>query len=825
MRVPLSWLRGYCDPGWDPERLAERLALTGTEVERVGLAGTPSPEGFVVGRVISVQRHPNAERLTVCEVDTGEEPRTIVCGAPNVAEGQLVPVALPGAVMPGGAKLERAKLRGVVSEGMILSEAELEMGDDADGIVVLAEEGVSLDGSGPGTPLADVLPVSDPVLELEVTPNRPDCLSVYGVAREVHAISDAPLAPAPWGRDAEAGEEGKAEDYASVAVEVPDLCPRFTARVFTEVRVGPSPLWLKARLMSAGQRPINNVVDVTNYVMLMIGQPLHAFDLDEVPGGELIVRTAREGETMITLDGLERSFDPQTVLVCDREGPSGIAGIMGGRESEVSAGTTRVLLEVATWNGVNILRTSRALGLRSEASTRFEKQLHPELAMRAQRIASLLMVELCGAKLVPGTLDVNTGVPEPRRITLRTPRVGRLIGMSIDAESCAAGLERLGFGVERDGEMIEATVPPERAADVTREVDLIEEVARLHDLDRNLPVTLPAVPERVGRLTREQRLVRRAEDALRDLGCDEVVTWSITDPESLAWLRLPAGDPRRDVVAVSNPLSREHSVMRTTLLGGLLEAARTNRSQGREHLALFESGRVYLRDAVVTDGSGELGGEFAGRRPAPVAEPRRIACLLSGSPPAEWRGERREPDFFTAKGLLEALCGRLGTAVSVSPSPEPFLHPGRAAAVSIGGRPAGWLGELHPLVARDCDLDSGAGFEVDLAPLVAASSVGRERYRQVPVFPPVHEDVAVIVGEEVGADEVRAAVLEGGGELLASAEVFDLYRGEQIGEGRKSLALRLTFQAPDRTLTDEEVAERREAIRRSVGGIGGTLRE
>ena len=428
MKVPYSWLREHCDPGIGAEELAERLAMTGTEVERVSAVGPPSGEGFVVGSVLTREQHPDADRLSVCTVDTGDgEPRTIVCGAPNVDAGQTVAVALPGARMPGGEKLRKAKLRGVASEGMILSATELELGEESDGILVLD------DGPAPGTALAEVLPLAEPVLELEVTPNRVDCFGVYGVAREVHAVTAAPLGAEPWTEDAAAAGEGDVADRASVTVQVPDLCPRFTARVFDEVTIGPSPAWLQARLTAAGQRPINNVVDITNYVMLLTAQPLHAFDLDRVPNGALTVRTAEEGETMTTLDGEERRFDAETVLVCDENGPSGIAGIMGGQVSEVSEETTSVLLEVANWNGTNILRTSRLLGLRSEASSRFEKQLHPDLCMRAQRIASRLMVELCGAKLVPGTIDVAAEPPPARELVLRGSRVAGLLGIEIAA--------------------------------------------------------------------------------------------------------------------------------------------------------------------------------------------------------------------------------------------------------------------------------------------------------------------------------------------------------------------------------------------------------
>jgi phenylalanyl-tRNA synthetase beta chain len=820
VRAPNSWLRSYCDPDLSVEELADQLAMHSIEVERISHAGAPDPDGFVVGKVLSVEQHPDADRLTVCEVDAGEGGRTIVCGAPNVAAGQTVPVALPGAVLPDGTKLGKAKLRGVESDGMILSEAELQIGDDAAGIAVFDEDGLA-----PGTPLSEVIPVSEPVIELEVNSNRVDCFGVYGVAREAHAVTGAELAPAPWEEDAEAEGEGEASDYASVTVEVPELCPRFTARVFTDVQIGPSPLWLKARLIGAGMRPINNVVDITNYVMLMTAQPLHAFDLDKVPDGALIIRTARAGEKMTTLDGAERSFDEDAVLVCDRNGPSGIAGIMGGEASEVSETTTRVLLEVATWNGVNILRTSRKLGLRTDASNRFEKQLHPELALRAQQVASRLMVDLCGAKLVPGTIDQAAEVPEPHRLHLRHERVERLLGMPISLGECQEYLERLDFEVERDGDDLDATVPLHRHYDVTREVDLIEEVGRIHGYAQNLVATLPSTSGQTGRLTREQRLRRRAEDVMRDLGFDAVVDLSLTDPGMPARLRIPDDDIRAAPIRVANPLSAEHSVQRTSLLGSLLDAARYNLAHGAERVALVESGRAYLREGGSPQ-EGVLAGKFAGTRDAPAFEPWRIASIAAGELRAGgWRGGPVEADFYSVKGVLEALAEQLGAGVDVVPGEEPFLHPGRSGRVLVAGEDIGWIGELHPLVCREWDLASAAGFEVDLAPLVAASPYGMESYEDVISYPAVLQDVAVVVDEAVPAAEVRSAVLEGGADLLHSAVVFDLYRGEQVGEGRKSLALRLTFRAPDRTLTDEEVAERRGSIEASVKKIGGSLRE
>ena len=823
MKVPYSWLREHCDPGLGVEELAELIALRTTEVERISYVGPPSADNFVVGRVVSVDRHPNADRLSVCQVETGSGARTIVCGAPNVAAGQTVPVALPGATLPGGQELGRAELRGVTSDGMILSEAELGMGDDAGGIAVLD------DGVSPGTPLAEVLPLAEPVLELEVNSNRVDCLGVYGVAREVHAFTGAPLGWAPWATDADTDGEGEATDYASVTVEVPELCPRFTARVFTDVTIGPSPLWLKARLMAAGQRPINNVVDITNYVMLLTAQPLHAFDLDKLPDGALVIRTAADGEKMTTLDGVERIFDSESVLVCDRNGPSGIAGIMGGAISEVSESTTRVLLEVATWNGVNILRTSRKLGLRSEASNRFEKQLHPELAIRAQRIASRLLVELCGARLVPETIDAAAEIPPRHRVALRTERADSLLGMRIEPGRCASYLERLGFGVTLEDGEIGAEVPVHRHYDVSREADLIEEVGRIHGYDAHLPATLPEAIGQGGRLTREQALRRRAEDVMRDLGFDAIVSLSLVAPGLPGRLRIPGEDPRAAPIRVANPLSVDHSELRTTLLGSLLDAAGFNLDHGAQRVALFESGRAYLARGR-SEAGGVLGGEFSGDRAAPAFEPHCIGALAVGPMyPPSWTDSilpgREVAGFYSLKGILEALTAQLGAELVVERGEEPFLRPGRAARLVIGGLDAGWLGELHPLLCREWDIGPATAFQVGLAELVAGSSYGREQFEDVTTYPVVHQDLAIVVDEAVPAARVREAVLSGGGELLRRAEVFDLYRGEQIGAGRKSIAMRLEFRSPERTLTDAEVAQRRAAITAALREIGGMLRE
>jgi phenylalanyl-tRNA synthetase beta chain len=455
--------------------------------------------------------------------------------------------------------------------------------------------------------------------------------------------------------------------------------------------------------------------------------------------------------------------------------------------------------------------------------------------MRAQRLASRLLVELCGAKLVPGTIDVAAEEPPPRRLVLRAERVEGLLGMYISQADQQAYLERLGFEVRLAGEDLEVVVPPDRYYDVTREVDLIEEVARVHGIDEHLPTTLPAVGGVVGGLSREQRLRRRAEDVLRDLGFDQAVGWSFTHPAEAERLRIAAEDPRAKPVLLANPLSEDQSAMRTTLLGSLLDIASSNTARGTTSLALFESARVYLQEPPTgrkpVDVTGNrpvdpLAGRFAGDQPAPFTEPHRLAGIAVGSLGARsWRGGGETADFFAVKGVLEALATQLGAELEFAPGEEPFLHPGRTATVSANGQSVGWLGEVHPLVCRSWDLGAAVAFELDAAPLLAAASAGEERYEDVTTFPAVYQDLAVVVPADVPAAEVRAAVLAGGGELLYAAEVFDLYEGEQVGEGRKSLALELEFRAPDRTLTDEEVAGLRDAIKAKLEAIGGTLRE
>jgi phenylalanyl-tRNA synthetase beta chain len=810
----MRWLRAYCDPPISTAEAGKALNDAGIELERVDRVGVGALDNFVVGRVLKAEQHPNADRLSVCVVDDGSgDERTIVCGAPNVAAGQTVALALPGAVMPDGTQLGEAKLRGVKSSGMILAEDEVGVGENHEGIMVLAESDNG--GPAPGTPLIEALQIQDEVLDLAIAPNRPDCLAVYGVARELHALTSAPLAPDPTDEDLDLDIASAADgDLPELEID-PEVCLRFTVRVFEDVRIGPSPLWLKARLTAAGQRPISNVVDITNYVMLLTGQPLHAFDLDKVRGGRLNVHRAEDGQTMRTLDGAERTLDSTMALISDAEGPTSIAGIMGGEVSEVSDATTRVAMEAATWVGPNISRTQAKLGLRTEASARFEKQLHPDLAIAAQRLAARLMVELAGARMVPGTVDEYPRPAEPRVVRLRTARVERLLGMAVPEPEIEAILGRLGFRTVAADGGFEVTVPYWRDGDVQREADLVEEVARIHGLDK-LPRTLPARRQAVGRLTPAQRVRRRVEDALRDRGVSEVVAFSFTAPEKLEDLRL--GDV--PVLRLANPMSEDQSVMRPLLLPGLLDAARHNAAHGRPRVALFESAHVYrVSDAPETVGEGSPGGRTA------ADEHHHLGGVLTEATPGTWRSEPRPADFYAAKALVEALLGAVGLACVVEPGERPFLHPGRTATVlAAGGRELGWIGELHPSVARAWDLDGTvAAFELH-ADLIAELAPGPQPYRDVTSFPAVLQDIAVVVGEDVPAAEVERVVRSGAGQLLDRVELFDVYRGEQVGEGHKSLALRLEFRSPERTLTDEDVASARTAIEAELERIGGAIR-
>ena len=771
MKVPVSWLREYVQLDVTLAELAERLAVAAAEVERVVPVGVSDEGGnlehFVTGRVIEAVKHPNADRLQLCQVDVGaSEPAQIVCGAWNFGAGATVAVARPGATLPDGMQLKRVKLRGEYSEGMILAEDEVALGVDHDGIMVLD------DGLIPGTPLVDVLPLVDSVLELEVTGNRPDFLSVYGLARDVAALLEVELSPSP-------GTEPALGQGEPVPIEISDQqgCPRYIGRAFANVRVGQSPQWLRTRLHRSGVRSISNVVDVTNYVMLTFGSPLHAFDLDLLRGRRVGVRRAHAREQVRTLDSVERTLTADDLVITDGERAIALAAIMGGQDTEVTDETTAVLLEAANFEPVGILQTSERLNLRTEGSNRWEKGVDAQQAGLAATLASQLLVELCGATL-DSAADEIAEQPASRPISFRPARASSLIGMKIDAAVQQSILERLGFEVDRAstdgaGGIWRVAAPSWRARDVGREVDLIEEVARVHGLEK-IPFTLPKRRELFGRLSQDQRLRRRVEDALAGAGYSEAYTWSLTSRDvDPAARRLPT------------PLSAEHAVLRTNLVEGLVNAAALNRDAANSNIALFEIARVYL------PGTEQL-------------------------PDERWHvGAIVEGGYFAAKGTVETLHDVMGTEPHFERGQQPFLHPGKSASVA-----SGWLGELHPSV-----LEGGwAMFELDLATLFAEVPE-RVLYEDVITHPAVHQDLAFVVDEDVLAGELIDAIRSDGGPLLRRARVFDVYEGDQLPPGKKSIAVSVSFQSDERTLSDDDAKELREKIVAALDAkLGAELR-
>lgn len=796
MKVPISWLKEYVDIDLPVEELAERLALTGTEVERISHVGLPAAGGnldrFVVGRVVSIEPHPNADRLALCRVETGPETAQIVCGTRNFREGDRTAVCLPGGMLPDGRRLEAAEIRGVRSEGMMCSESELGLAAKSAGIMILPED------APVGARLADYLPVSDEVLELEITPNRPDCLSVYGVAREVAAVTGARLKAAPV-RDIKPRGDDNIEELVNISVSGPDLCPRYGARLIAGVRIGPSPAWLKARLIAAGLRPVNNVVDITNYVMWTLGEPMHAFDLAGIAGRQLTARSAVKGEEITTIDGVRRRLAPGMPVIADGEKPVAIAGIMGGRDSEVAAGSTDILLEAANFDGRSIMEASMALSLRSESSTRFEKGLDQELVLQALAMASRLITMIAGGRLVPGQYDIQAKPFEAGVIHLRPHRVAALLGAEVPAAEIRTILTKLGFKVKKEGAGLHAGVPSFRA-DVEREVDLVEEVARVFGLQL-IPPSLPSGMRAMGGLSWEQACRRRLVQMLAGRGLNEVITYSFIGLDFADRLRLGESDIRRDAARLANPLSAEQSQMRTLMLPSLLMTVSANLAQRNFDVNIFEVGRVYY----------PVKGERLCDERETVA-----GCLCSFLQGQSWRGNTRGPDFFTGKGLVEALFKELAGSCSVRRTKEPFLHPGKAADIIVSGSRIGYVGEVHPLVLRAFDIDRPVvAFELFLGELIASSSEIAV-FEDLINFPASFQDIAVVVDEDTPAAEIIAVVREAGAPLLHNVRVFDFFTGSQVGPGKKSIALNLEFRSPQRTLTDAEVDSARALIVRAL---------
>ncbi len=845
MRVPLSWLSEYVQLPADVRELVERLTCAGLEVTAVEAFGRELPPGLpapraplvwdrdkvLIARVLQIAKHPDADKLKLVTVDYGAaEPKTVVTGAPNIAvgeQGMTVVLGLRGcryftADRTGRktvATLEPKALRGIMNDAMCMSEFELGLSDDHEGIILL-------DGDNPpppGTPAADVL--GDIVLEIDVLPNMARCLGMLGIAREAAALWDTPLRLPGGGGTAPSlpvdpvagGTASPAATGDAVQVVIADaaLCSRYVAMVIRDVHVAPAPYWMRHRLRLAGMRPINNIVDITNYVMLEYGQPLHAFDYDVLlrrAGGRpptITIRPARPGETLITLDGQTRQLTPEHLVIADAAGPIALAGVMGGQETEVTPHTRHILLEAASFDLVSIRRTARHFQLFSEASTRFSRGVSPATVLPAAQRAAALLGRWAGGTAT-AVIDAYPAPPPVRRISLQRNDIARILGTPLPDAEVGRILQALDFSPQPTPQGWEVTVPPTRQDIQSGVADLVEELARIYGYDRLperlLPQELPPPQPR-----RDLELEEHCRDLLASLGLQEVITYALSSPEAEARLYPdPAAAPAVEYVRLVNPISPERSVMRRSLLPGLLAVLRPNREHA-DRLAFFEIGYVYLPQ------SGE---------PLPQ-EPRRLAIVLCGQRrPAAWDEPQPPPacDFYDLKGIIEALCAewRLSQARYVPQRQCPWLHPMRAATLLLGDRPVGAFGELHPQVAAHWELTDRRPLvgEFDLEAILAAVPE-RFAYRPISPFPPARRDIAVVVAEDVPAEQVATEIRTAGGEILAGIALFDIYRGPGLPENCKSLAFTLTYQALDRTLTDKEVQKVHEKIENRLRHVLG----
>ena len=790
MKVSLKWLREYVPVSLEPKELAHKLTMAGIEVGEVEEVGE-AWEGVCVGRVREVNKHPNADRLSLCIVDTPGETHEVICGAPNVAAGQNIAFARVGAELYDGhsgkpVKLKAAKIRGVVSNGMICSEKELGMSEEHEGILVLPED------APPGMPLLEYL--GDSILELELTPNRPDCLSMLGVAQEVAALTGGRVT-AP--EVAYAEEERSAGEMATVEIADPDLCGRYTASIVSGLKIRPSPAWMQERLKACGMRPINNVVDITNYVMMEYGQPLHAFDLDKVSDHRIIVRRARAGERLLTLDGEDRPLDPEMLVITDPDGPIGLAGVMGGANTEVTEDTNTLLLESANFNNVNIRRTSTRLRLRSEASLRFDKGLSPELPPKGLRRATQLLAELAEGTVAKGIIDVYPGAQEKAPVHLTEARIEQVLGISIEMEKVRGVLESLGFECEESGENGLKVWAPYWRTDIGIEDDLVEEVARISGYD-DIPTTPlsgripPNVPD-------DARALRDAvKDILAGCGMQEVVNYSLSDVKGLedAGLGHLAG---LNPLKVANPLRVEQEYLRLSLRPGLLANVEHNKKYHHGPLLMFEAGKVYIpRDGGLPD------------------EQEVLAGVVTGDPEDPMDG------FLRAKGVLEMMLGRLGVDGQFERGEGEGLHPGRVVQVSARGDRLAIMGEVHPEVVEAFDIDGASVhvFEVDMAKLRAHLPAAK-RYRPVSRYPGALRDLALIVDTNTPSRAVQEVIESF--PLVTSVDLFDVYTGDQVSEGKKSLAFRVLYQSPSRTLSEHEVTMVQAQLLDKVGRETGAV--
>ena len=786
MKAPLKWLRQYTEIE-EANAFASRMVMAGFEVEEL-IDPAAEISNVIVGRILKIHRHPNADKLIICTVDTGaERPLQIVTGAANVFEGALVPVSVIGSRLPGGIVIKRSKLRGVESEGMLCSGEELKINEDyyigagVDGILIFHEE------YAPGSDVLEILGIKDPVIDFKVTANRAaDCMSITGLAREASVILGKPFHMPQTGF---AEVEGSISDYLKVEVQDSGLCPRYMARVVRSVKIAPSPLWMRQSLAAAGVRPINNIVDITNYVMLELGQPMHAFDYRNIRGGEIIVRRAGEGETLQTLDGKVRELNGKMLVITDMMGPIGLAGIMGGEHSGIYDDTSMVVFESANFQWSSIRLTSRALGMRTESSARYEKDLPQYLAEAALNRAMALIEQLGAGEVVKGAIDCKDAAILPRTIIVQTDRVCGLLGQQIDSCIIIDILQRLGFGVQAEGNTLTLEVPLWRQ-DVESYADVAEEVQRLYGYH-----TIPSVPPPgealLGRRTKRQEDMLKLRGLLSGMGLNEAMSYSFIAPSALDKLGLDAGSPLRDGIRLLNPIGEDYSLMRTTLAPSMLRSIAANNNRKIATVRLFEINRTFLANHASKprneDGSYSLS--------APCFEDEYICIGITDA----------TMDFYDLKGLLETLFQRFGIVnAEFKAGAGCYYHPGRSAAAFAGGEKLAELGELHP--------DVTAAFEVEQRVLMAEINVEKLlalglrdcAIQPLPKFPSISRDLAVVVDALCPVGDVLAVIRSSGGKLLESVALFDIYRGIQVGEGKKSVAFSLVFRSADHTLVDDE---------------------
>lgn len=790
MKAPLSWLSDFTDIKVSPKEYADAMTMSGSKVETVEVQGEEISK-VVVGKIIEISKHPDADKLQVTKVDVGNEVVQVVTGAQNIKLNDTIPVALVGATLPEGKKISKGKLRGVESFGMMCSIGELNLTKEdypdaaEDGIFIL-EDGLPL-----GKDVKEVLGLNETVVEFEITSNRPDCFSVLGLGRE-SAVTLGQKFRKP---DIKVNEQGDdANKYATVQIKDPDLCPRYAARIVKDVKIGPSPDWMRKRLKAAGVRPINNIVDITNYVMLEFGQPMHAFDLTDIHGSSIIVRRAADGEPMKTLDGQERKLDSSMLVIADADRAVAVAGVMGGENTEVRNDTKTILFESANFNGISVRLTAKKLGLRTEASGRFEKGLDVENVIAAVDRAAQLVEELGAGTVCKGVIDCYVNKPEARKIKLRPDKINALLGASISTEFMLATLRTLEF--EIDEKNMEVTVPSFRP-DVEREADIAEEIARFYGYNNIEATLLSGKASSMGKKTHKQKVEDIIKNTMKACGLYEIYTYSFTSPKVYDKINLPKDSMLRKPVVITNPLGEDYSVMRTTTLPEMLDVISRNYNRRIEAVRLFELSNIYLTDKLPVE---------------ELPEEKEILTL----------GMYGNVDFYDLKGVVVELMSVLGIKDYdfVPETDNPTFHPGRTASILVKGERIGTIGEIHPEVIENFEGPDRAYVGVIEVKALIDNTLIKPEYKQLPKFPAVSRDIAMLVRDEIMVKQIEDIIKQRAGKILEDIKLFDVYKGKQVPEGMKSVAYSITFRAEDRTLTDEEVGK---AMHKIVDGLKNGL--